>query len=98
MPFELWLGRGRPVNPYLRGVILPFLSQSKQQVPTGVHNQYRWWLVIHASQALLVYVRYLGLNKLFEPMSIALKSLSHFLNGSEPRLSIPACFTPIGIY
>lgn len=25
MPFELWLGRGRPVNPYLRGVILSFL-------------------------------------------------------------------------
>ncbi|KAK8539651.1 hypothetical protein V6N13_035055 [Hibiscus sabdariffa] len=35
-------------------------------------------LVIHASQALLVYVRYLGLNKLSEPMSIALKSLSQW--------------------
>lgn len=25
LPLELWLGRGRPLNPYLRGVIIDFL-------------------------------------------------------------------------
>lgn len=25
--FELWLGRGRPLNPYLRGVIIDFLRK-----------------------------------------------------------------------
>ncbi|KAK8628653.1 hypothetical protein V6N13_009239 [Hibiscus sabdariffa] len=35
-------------------------------------------LVIHASQALLAYVHYLGLKKLSEPVSIALKSLSQW--------------------
>lgn len=27
LPFELWLGRGRPINPYLRGTIVDFLRK-----------------------------------------------------------------------
>ncbi|KAK8538888.1 hypothetical protein V6N12_034595 [Hibiscus sabdariffa] len=46
-------------------------------------------LVIHASQALLAYVHYLGLKKLSEPVSIALKSLSQWTQSkSRKPLSI----------
>ena len=27
LPFDLWLGRGRPLNPYLRGVIIDLLRK-----------------------------------------------------------------------
>lgn len=31
LPFELWLGRGRPLNPYLRGALIEFIR--KETVP-----------------------------------------------------------------
>jgi len=32
LPIELWLGRGRPLNPYLKGVILEFLRKETSRI------------------------------------------------------------------
>lgn len=71
MPLELWLGRGRPLNPYLRGALIEFLRERTKPLDIkfypdynleGLEDLYEWTVLRAWVQQWLAYARWYWLT------------------------------------
>lgn len=71
MPLEIWLGRGRPLDPYLRGVLVAFLRERTKPLDIklfpdlkidGLEYLYEWTVLRAWVKQWLAYVRWYWLT------------------------------------